>query len=87
MYLYDQSIMLMSNLNKWSKFWYDLQAASLRIAEQYIQAFSNIAKEVKKMNYQESCTLLFTNKLLCYWSFPYIFLPFHSFVGYHDVAS
>lgn len=39
-----------------------LQAASLRIAEQYMQAFSKIAKEVKKLSYQVLCA----NKVLSY---------------------
>lgn len=34
---------------------YNLQAASLRIAEQYMQAFSNIAKEVRKFLFNILC--------------------------------
>jgi hypothetical protein len=31
-----------------SRLWHDLQAASLKIAEQYVGAFGNIAKEVRR---------------------------------------
>ena len=56
------------------------QAASLRIAEQYIQAFSNIAKEVKS-----------SELVMIIWRSPFIIgswsLSWISTSGYHNVAS
>lgn len=44
----------------------DSQAASLRVAEQYIQAFGNIAKEVKELNYPLSLASI--SMQLVYWN-------------------
>lgn len=50
MYRFYENLMCVLCLFVWMKeliLWSDLQAAALKIAEQYVEAFGNIAKQVR----------------------------------------
>ena len=42
------TVTCISYVHQGSRLWHDLQAASLKIAEQYVGAFGNVAKEVRR---------------------------------------
>lgn len=51
-----------------------MQAASLRVAEQYIQAFGNIAKEVNTTTYYTKFHLVISSYLLVNFVLPWVLL-------------